>query len=564
MLSKLKQFVVGFTGAEKRLLQIFFVLFLAGLFGLIFRGSSGDLVEPKVGGEFIEGVVGAPQHINALLAPANDIDADLSRIVYAGLLKFDPNLNLIPDLAESFPEIKNDGKEYLVRLKRNLTWHDGRALTADDVIFTYQLIQNLDYQSPLRISWNRVEMEKIDEYTLRIMTRDSSATFITNLTAGIMPKHIWENVPADSFALSKFNLEPVGSGPYQVTEIKRGRGGEVRELAFAPFTNYHGDGPYLRRLIFKFYGTTDQLIEAYHGREVEAVGYLPFDKSLFIEPKPKLKQYFLPLPQYQAVFFNHIKNPAALEDVRVRMALARSVDKKKIIEEVFGSQAHEAFGPILPGHLGYHEQIPGAEMNMYDPEQARVLLEQAGWILDQAIGFRKDKQGRIITLSLATNNFPPNVRVAEELKKMWEAIGIQVLLHIESVADLESKFIRPRNYELLLFAENVGADPDPFPFWHSSGLRDPGVNFSTFSNKTADKLLVDARANIAAADRAAKYKQFQEIFVGDVPAIFITRSLFVYNIPAHVLGIKLNALTTPSERFADINEWYVETKRAKR
>lgn len=569
MLSRLKnllaQFWGKFSGVEKALLLLFFLTLLGGILGLSLQGrGTAELRVPKLGGEFSEGLVGTPQHINPLLAPANDIDTDLSRIVYAGLLKFDSDLNLTADLAETFPEIKNDGKEYTVKLRNNLTWHDGQAITSDDVVFTYQLIQNSDSQSPLRLSWNRVDVQKVDEYTLRITTRDSSATFITNLTVGILPKHIWENVPAESFGLTKFNLEPIGSGPYKVSEIKRARGGEVRSLIMKPFERYHGGGPYLKTLDFKFYNTTDELIEAYHGREVAAVGYVPFDKSLFIEPKSKLTQHFLSLPQYQAVFINSVKNPAALEDTRVRMAIAKSTDKKKIIAEVFGDQASEAYGPILPGHLGYHDQIPGADMNLYDPEKARALLEEAGWVMDETVGFRKDKQGRIITLSLATNNFPPNVRVAEQLKAMWEAIGIQIMLNIETIADLESKFIRPRNYELLLFAENVGADPDPYPFWHSSQLRDPGVSFSTFSNRTADKLLVDARANILAAERAAKYKEFQEIFVGDVPAIFITRSIFVYNLPSAVLGVKLNAVTTPSERFSNIHEWYIETKRAKK
>lgn len=539
-------------------------MLLAGVIGLGLEGRGGGTLVPKRGGSFSEGLLGTPLYINPLLSPVNDVDADLTRIVFAGLLKFDSNLNLTPDLAEALPEISSDGKEYTLKLKEQLTWHDGQALTADDVVFTYQLIQNPDFQSPLRLSWNRVEVEKIDERTVKVKTRESTATFITNLTVGILPKHIWENIGPNSLALSKFNLEPVGSGPYKVSEISRGRDGKIRSVTMRPFDRYHLEGPYLNRLTFKFYQTPDELIDAYHGREVSAVGYVPFDKSLFLEENDRRKQYLLPLPQYQGIFINRVKNPAALEDVRVRLALAKSVNKRQIIEQVFGGQASDAFGPILPGHLGYHPEIPGADMNIYDPEKAKALLEEAGWIMDEAVGFRKDKEGRIITLSITTSNFPPNVRVAEELKKMWEGIGVQILLNIETIADLEAKFIRPRSYELLLFAENVGADPDPFPFWHSSQLRDPGVNFSNFSNKTADRLLVEARDNIPADQRAAKYKQFQEIFVGDIPAIFLTRSVFVYNLPSALRGVRLQTITTASERFADINEWYLETKRVRK
>lgn len=541
---------------------MFFILIAGFIFASVFGDESGTRVAAR-GGEYSEGLVGQPQHINPLLAPANEVDMELARIVYAGLLKFDADLNLTPDLAESLPTIGDGGKEYVIKLRDNLYWHDGVRITADDVVFTFLAIQNPELQSPLRFSWNRVVAEKIDDLTVKLVTRDSSSTFIANLTVGILPKHIWESVPKDSFGLTKLNLEPVGSGPFQITEIKRGREGEIKSLRMKSYKRFHLGEPFLSDLVFKFYDTTDELIDAYHSRDIMGLGYVPFDQSLFIQPKEKLQQIFLSLPQHQAVFVNRTKNPAALDDVRVRLALAKSIDKKKIIGEVYGSQATESFGPILPGHLGYHEQISGADMNLYDPERAKALLEEAGWIVDPAIGFRKDKLGRIITLSLATNNFPPNVRVAEELKKMWENIGIQMILNIETIGDLEEKFIRPRSYELLLFSENVGADPDPFPYWHSSQLRDPGLNLSNFSNKNADKLLVDARANTTPAERAAKYTQFQEIFVGDVPALFIVRSVYVYNIPQVVKGVKLNTVVTPADRFADIHLWYIETKRIK-
>lgn len=558
------KFLTEFTGVEKKILLLFFFILVASIIALAIENNRDRKAIPKVGGTYIEGLVGNPLRINPLLAPANDIDADLSQIVYSGLLKFDSKLNLIPDLAEEMPQISQNGKEYTIKLKDELYWHDGVNLTADDVAFTYRAIQNNNFQSPLRASWNKVEITKIDNRTVKLTAPESSAPFIANLTVGILPKHIWEAVQTESFALSKFNLEPIGSGPFQITELKRGRNGEIRQIKLRAFKRYHGPGPFLENLIFKFYDSNEALINAYHARDIMGLGYVPFDQSLFIEPKQKLNQVFLQLPQYQAVFINRAKNPAPLEDVRVRLALAKAVDKKKIIKEVFVGQSSEAYGPVLPGYLGYHEQIPGADMNIYDLPRAKSLLEEAGWLANPATGFRQDKLGRTLSLNLVTNDFPPNVLVAQALKQMWEGIGIQIVLNIETIADLEEKFIRPRNYELLVFSENAGADPDPYPFWHTSQLRDPGLNFSTFSNKTADKLLVEARANIPAEQRRAKYKQFQEIFVGDVPAIFIDRGVFVYNLPQTVKGVELNTITTPSERFADINQWYIETKKVKK
>lgn len=564
MLSHLKIFWNKFGGVEKRLLLIFTLLLLGSTVTYAATRNQNSQRVPRYGGTYTEGLVGAPQHINPLLATVNEADTDLARVVYSGLLKFDENLNLVPDLAENLPEINPNGREYTVKLKSDLKWHDGTGINADDVIFTYQAVQNPELGSPLRRSWMRVEVAKIDDLTVKITTRESSAAFIANLTLGLLPRHVWENVPASSFALSKFNLEPIGSGPYAVTEIQRNRDGAVRSVTLAGVKDFYGDGPYIENLVFKFYETTDELINAYHSRQVSGLGYVPFDQNLFIQPKENLQQIYLPLAQYQAIFINRTKNPAPLEDARVRLALAKSVDKQKIIDEVYVGQGSETYGPILPGYLGYHEQIPGADMNIYDAARAEALLEEAGWIEDPQTGFRKDKLGRTLSLSLATNDFPPNVLTAQALKKAWEAVGVQINLSIETAANLDEKYIKPRNYELLLYIENVGTDPDPYPFWHSSQLRDPGLNLSTFFNRTADRLLVEARANIAPADRAVRYRQFQEIFVGDVPAVFLNRSVYVYNLPKSVKGVNLGTTYVPSERFANIADWYVETKRVKK
>ena len=564
MLSRLKTYVSRFTGVERRLLLLLFLVFVASVAFSVWQGRRGQIEVPARGGEYTEGLVGEVRYINPLLAPAAATDADVSRIVFGSLYKFDDNLNLVADLADGLPQVDPSGKEYTVKLRDNVFWHDGARFTADDAVFTFGAIQDPKYVSPLRSSWNRVTVTKIDDLTLKLTTREASSTFVANLTVGLLPKHIWGSEAPESFTISKYNLEPVGTGPFRVTGLKRDRNGKIRSVMLEAFERYHGGRPNLDKLQFRLYDTPDQLVEAYQGRDIKGLGYVPFDQSLFIKAKASLQQFQLPLPQYRAVFINRAKNPAPLEDVRVRLALAKSVDKKRIVNEVYGGQTSEAYGPILPGHLGYHEQIPGADMNIYDPERAKALLEEAGWITDPTTGFRRDKLGRIITLELATNNFPLNARMAAILKENWEGIGVQVMLNIETSADLETKFIRPRAYELLLHSQNVGPDPDPFAFWHSTELRDPGANFSTFSNKTADKLLVEARGPLSADERAKRYRQITEILVGDVPAIFLTRDVFVYNVSSAIKGLKLGTIVTPADRFGNISEWYIETKRVKK
>jgi len=219
LLSRLKKYWKRFSGAERKLLLVLFLVLITSFIFWQNQNSNNKIDVAAQGGKYTEGLVGQPQHINPLLSPANDVDADLSRIIYAGLFEFDSTLNLVPDMAAALPEISPDGKVYTITLRDNLIWHDETVLNADDVVYTYQRIQDPEFASPLRFSWNKVDIEKIDDLTIKLTLRESSATFISNLTVGILPKHIWENVGSTNFALSKFNLEPVGSGPFKVKGI---------------------------------------------------------------------------------------------------------------------------------------------------------------------------------------------------------------------------------------------------------------------------------------------------------------------------------------------------------
>ncbi|MGE5298072.1 MAG: ABC transporter substrate-binding protein, partial [Acidobacteriaceae bacterium] len=210
----------SFTKKDILQLLIFAVLFLSAGGFLVYGTSRVDSGQPAYGGELTEGILGQPRFINPILAPATNVDSDVSRIFFSRLVKFDQNLNLVPDLAESLPQISADQKSYTFKLRQNLKWDDGKPLRADDIIYTVSLVQNEDYQSPLRTAWSRVRVEKIDDYTLSFKLPDISSPFITSIAQlGILPKHVWENIPAGNFPLSDINLSPVGSGPFSFREI---------------------------------------------------------------------------------------------------------------------------------------------------------------------------------------------------------------------------------------------------------------------------------------------------------------------------------------------------------
>ncbi|MGE5392194.1 MAG: ABC transporter substrate-binding protein [Candidatus Saccharibacteria bacterium] len=516
------------------------------------RGQSGTV--PDYGGEYTEGLIGQPRFINPVLASSSSADTDLSKLIYAQLLKFDKNLQLVPDLAAAFPEISQDQKTYTLRLKDNLKWQDGKPLTADDVVFTINTIQNADYESPLKTNWSRVRVEKIDDLSVRLTLREVSASFITNFTVGILPKHIWEGLPANSFRLSDLNLRPVGSGPFAVREIKKTADGTITSLTLRANDNYYEGRPYLDRITFKFYSDQENLLAAYHGRDISAMGYVPFDKKAFVEPSSKTGQYRISLPQYQAVFFNLPKS-AVLADKSVRQALWLATDRNDLINQVYSGFAQAAYGPILEGNLGYNPQVKDA--THFSLDEASAILNKGGWTMDANTKLRT-RNKTPLQFNLVTS--VQNVKAAQVLQSQWSKIGADVQLTVVSAADLEQQYIRPRNFDALLFSENTGADPDPFAFWHSTQTRDPGLNLSGFSNPDVDKLLTGARQTNDTNVRTADYKQFQTIVTNEIPAIFLDSAVYVYNVPKKLQGLDLTTVIHPSERFLDINHWYINTK----
>ena len=129
---------------KKETKQTFILLTLAGLTFILFLFSYGwrhTSVYPKMGGSYTEALIGTPQYINPIFAATNDVDQDLVRLIFSGLLQYNENLELVPDLAESY-SISADQKVYTFRLKENLLWHDGKELSAHDVVYTFSTIQD--------------------------------------------------------------------------------------------------------------------------------------------------------------------------------------------------------------------------------------------------------------------------------------------------------------------------------------------------------------------------------------------------------------------------------------
>ncbi|OGM99478.1 MAG: hypothetical protein A3B91_04180 [Candidatus Yanofskybacteria bacterium RIFCSPHIGHO2_02_FULL_41_29] len=505
------------------------------------------------GGHITEGIVGEPRHINPLLSQT-DADRDLVKLIYSGLFKYNKNGKLIPDLAKSY-EVSSDELNYTIYLKDGLKWHDGTALTVDDVIFTVQTAQNTDYGSLQRINWQGVELEKANDRTIIFKLKNKYAQFFNNLTLGILPEHLWENIKPINFALSELNLKPIGSGPYKFKKLQKDKSGRIRLYEMRANPDFHNSRPFIEEVELKFYESENALVDGYNKNEVNNISLISPQNIKKVKYKQRLNIQRILMPRYFGVFFNQNQSKV-FSDKNIRQALAYATDKEALIQKVLDDNGVIISSPMIGAILKSSEEV---KRYQFDQELAKEILKKSGWDKagENGILIKKDEK---LTIKLTTSIWSELVDVAEELKKQWAKIGVDVQIEVLPTSDLQ-QIIKERNYQALLFGEILNLDPDPFSLWHSSQKRDPGLNLALYDNKSADALLEEARKTINPDERIKKYNEFQNLVIDDIPALFLYSPYYIYGQTKKIIGFENDIIATPSDRFLDIEKWYVETKR---
>ncbi len=519
---------------------------------------------PGYGGGLEEGIVGSPRLINPVLA-TSDADHDLAILIYSGLLRATPGGDYKPDLAESY-NVSPDGRVYVFAIRKNATFHDGTPVTADDVLFTVGRIQDPALKSPLRASWSGVVAEAPDQRTVRFTLKSPYAPFVQNLTLGILPKHLWQNVSVEEFPFSDLNASPVGSGPFRVASISRTPSGIPSSYQLRAFNNYALGAPYFSYLTLKFYQSEVALAEALVRGDIEAGSGL---SATTISMIPNANVLRAPLNRVFGVFFNQNQSEL-LRDIDVRRALEDSIDRELLVEQVLMGYGTALDGPIPPDILPTKNlSLQTATQNIATTTEraaaAKNRLIAKGWKedsdgkLSKTTGKGKDAKTVALAFSLSTGNVPELRAAAEYLRQEWTKMGASVDVKIFDQGDLSQNVIRPRKYDALLFGEVVGRELDLFAFWHSSQRNDPGLNIALYANSTADKILEQLRETGEDSKRQELYTKFTAELEKDIPALFLYAPDFVYSIPKDIVSVDLGFIETPSDRFLSAPLWHRET-----
>ncbi len=550
-----KRLASGFSVFSIKEKIVFLLLTLAGLAGLfLFLISfyfSKTVLAPRAGGVYIEGVVGYPRYVNPIIPDQNEAEEAMESLVFSSLFKSDGNGGLIPDLAEDVTVLE-DGKIYLVTLRENLFWQDNEKLTVQDVVFTIELFKNPETQNPSADFWRGVVAEALSDKTVKFTLQKSYRFFPYYLSFKVMPKHIWQDVPASSFVFSELNLKPIGSGPYKFKKIVQDKDGKVLQYSLVAFDKYYLQGPFLQTFNLKFFGNQTEALTSLRRKEVNGLaGVVPESLSSYQLKGVLLTQVF-------SLLFNN--DNQLLQALSIRDAINLAVNKKKIVDEIIR-------GGVMTDSPVASKDFSEKTLDVFDPEAAKGILAKAGWQdkdKDGVLEKRMSSKSQVLTkleLSILYHDTREISSVAEQIKSDLAAIGVSVVLKPMGINEFSSR-LQARSYQMVLLgqASITGSQPDLYPFWHSSQISAPGLNFAIYEDKSADRVLADIR-NSSDNDLKRLYEELDALVKNDAPGVFLYLPKLNWLIDDSFRFPEITVLNSVGERFSRVNEWYLYLKR---
>lgn len=557
ILAKVYEVFKAYTLEEKVLSLICFVVLL--FFG--FRGIN-NAIDPKntyfQKGVYTEGLISTKSLLlNPLYMDFSQANRDIGSLVFSGLLKYDPKVKgFVDDLA--FLKISEDQKEYFLTLKDNLKWQDGEFLTIDDILFTFNLIQDPEFQNLLlKTDFDKVKIEKVDDKTVKFVLEQPNSFFITNLNIGILPKHLLGNIAVKDLLADSFNLKPIGSGPYMVADLSSMGSDGKQKVVLNRNDLYYGVKPTIQQIRFNIYPDEQSLLKDKDSLDI--ISKISGDLNQLVFDKRFTTNSYT-LPQYTAVFFN--TNSEKLKELKLRIALVKLIDKDELIKGLHNKLRVDT--PLM--ELNQEEW-----MNKSDLNEANGALFDAGYkfkkdeqgnVIEGEI-YRKDKNGNDLKLILIAKMYENNLEQKEEQEKTvdfliesWKKGGVKVEVnYLDDVAFAEA--INVKNYDMVLAGQSMGYNLDTFPFWHSSQAKEGGLNLSNYKSFAADAQIEKIRLTFDLEDKDNRQKKLADVIAKEVPALFLYRPSYNFLTDGKVKNIDLNGLDFISDRFKNVANWCI-------
>jgi len=521
-----------------------------------------------------EGVLSRPTNVNPLAA-RTQADRDLVALVFEGLVARKADGGLAPAIARSWTSTTS-GDAWTFVLDPNASWQDGEAVTAADVVYTIATLQDPDYHGPGARSWAGITVTAVDTETVRFALATPIGGFLDLATQPIVPRHLLADTPPGGMADAAFGKEPIGSGPYAVTELDRdhavlepatagsapgvGNGGSARPsrdpLATVAPTRRPDDSQLgLARLEFRFFDDPTALATAFRNGELDVASGLDPAAATTLSATPGARAIRNPSTTLAAVVLNLHATEDAFADPRTRLALLSAIDRERIVRVVYGGAADLANGLIPPSSWAF--SAAATPPIGRDLKAAAAELVTGGW-KKAADGWHHAgaKAARTIQLLVPARTVNPILFAAgSQIAADWTALGFSVAVVEQDPAVIAAEHLRTGDFEAAVVDIAIGHDPDLYPLLASSQIRTGGANVIGLQDPLLDGLLATARKPAPYDARIAAYLALQKRLAGGTYLLPIAWPDEVFVVAQRVVGPAPREVADGSERFGDVLTW---------
>lgn len=530
------------------------VITAAVLFQIVWFGRGYMATAPADGGTYVEASLGPINTLDPLYAQS-DAEHAASRLMFSSLYDYDSTGHLSGDLATGMTSDSSE-KIYTVNIRSDAKWSDGSSVTADDVVFTINLIKDRATRSPLSLSWQDIDAKVLNATTIQFTLPAVLASFPQALTFPILPKHILSSVQPSQLRENVFSRAPIGSGPFSfrlLQHVSVGNKSTIVRMRANP--HYYKGTPKLANFEIHAFKKTSQILTALKTGEVNAAASLTPNQLQKID-KDRYQTMTTPIDSGVYALFN--TNDTILKSTAVRQALQAATDTSVLRGQIAGNPPSLDL-PFINGQLVGNDVPKPPVPSM---KRANAILNKAGWKMKG--GVRTKGHARLI-IPITTVKNPLYVTAAKSLAEQWAKIGVKSSLQVIDTDNPSVNFFRdtlqPRSYSVLVYQVAIGADPDVLAYWDSSQIGMNGYNYSNYSNAIADATLSSARGRVEPNIRQAKYKAFAKQWLKDAPAIglYQTQDTYVYDTSLTTMQPGTD-LVTADDRFTGVLDWAVGEK----
>lgn len=501
------QMAVGQAYRVRRKIKIPLIILAVFFYAAIAAGADDDA---SYGDAMVVGSISDARTLVPALA-SDSASSDICGMVFNGLVKYDKNINIVGDLAESW-EVLDGGLVILFHLRKGVKWHDGAAFTAKDVEFTYRKLVDPNVKTPYSGDFERIEkLEVVDDYTVKVIYKEPFSPALSSWGMWIMPEHILKN---EDLNRTSFARHPIGTGPYKFKSWKTGE-----KIELASNHEYFELRPYIDRYIYRIIPDDATIFLELQTRGVDWTGLSPLQyirqtSNNFFRANYNKFRY----PSFGFTYMAYNLADPKFQDVRVRRALNYAVNKKEIIDTIFFGLARVTTGPYMMDSWAYNKDVPGVP---YDPAKARALMAEAGWQDTDGDGWL-DKDGKPFEFTLIANQGnAERLRCSEMIQKYLKDVGVRVKIRVLEWSALINDFINKKRFEAVLMGWFLSRDPDNYDIWHSSKTREGEFNFIGYKNAEVDRLLEEGRRTFDQEARQAAYHKVHEIIYSEQPYLFL-------------------------------------------